>query len=79
MSGADFVAREPYADGAVDPVELPVDEDDGAAARWLAFAFFADGIVVQLWVSSDDRIVREVLISPNHLITRTLHYNPSPS
>lgn len=78
ISGADFVAGEPYAEGAVDPVELPVVEDDGTVTSRLAFAFPANGIVVQLWLGPDDRIVRAVLISPNHLISRTFRYGASP-
>lgn len=67
-TGVDFIAREPYADGAINPVVVSTPDGDQ-----LAFAFPANGIVVQLWLEGD-RIVREVLISPNHLITRVFDY-----
>lgn len=70
MNGMDFIAREPYAEGAVDPVAVST-----ADGEQLAFAFPANGIVVRLWLGPDDRIVREVLTSPNHLITRTFDYS----
>lgn len=70
MTGADFVALEPYAEGAVDPVAV-----SGPGGDQLAIAFPANGIVVRLWLGADNRIVREVLVSPNHLITRTFDYS----
>lgn len=69
-TGADFVALEPYAEGAVDPVAV-----SGPDGDQLALAFPANGIVVRLWLGADNRIVREVLVSPNHLITRTFDYS----
>ena len=69
MTGAEFVAREPYAEGAVDPVAV-----SGPGGDQLALAFPANGIVVRLWLGTDNRIVRQVLVSPNHLITRTFDY-----
>lgn len=73
-TGADFIAREPYAEGAVDPVAVP-----DVGGDQLAFAFPANGITVALWLDGRDRIVRQVLVSPNHLITRTFTYPRSPS
>lgn len=72
-TGADFIAREPYAEGAADPVAVP-----DAGGDQLAFAFPANGITVALWLDGRDRIVRQVLVSPNHLITRTFTYTRSP-
>ncbi len=69
MTGTDFVAREPYAEGAVDPVSISDPSGDQ-----LAVGFPANGIVVRLWLDADDRVVRQVLVSPNHLITRTFDY-----
>ena len=74
MPGADFVALEPYAEGAVDPVAV-----SGADGDQLAVAFPANGIVVRLWLGVDNRIAREVLVSPNHLITRTFDYSTRAS
>jgi copper transport protein len=71
MTGADFVAGAPYAEGAIDPVAV-----SGADGDRLAFAFPANGIVVQLRLDDRDRIASAVLVSPNHLITRTFGYPP---
>lgn len=68
ITGAEFIALEPYAEGAIEPVLVSTPDGDQ-----LAFAFPANGIVVQLWLEGG-RIVREVLISPNHLITRVFDY-----
>ena len=71
MTGADFISREPYAEGALDPVAV-----SGPGGDQLAFAFPANGISTQLWLDDRDRITRQVLVSPNHLITRTFRYLP---
>ncbi|QJY47834.1 copper resistance protein CopC/CopD [Pseudonocardia broussonetiae] len=71
MTGADFIAREPYVEGVADPVAV-----SGPDGDQLAFAFPANGISTQLWLDDRDRITRQVLVSPNHLITRTFRYLP---
>lgn len=71
MTGAEFIELEPYAEGSIDPVVVRDKDGEG-----LAFAFPANGIVVRLWLDETDRIRREVLISPNHLISRTFDYGP---
>lgn len=70
-TGADFIAREPYAEGVSDAVTV-----SGPDGDQLAFAFPANGISSQLWLDDRDRITRQVLVSPNHLITRTFAYLP---
>lgn len=70
-TGAEFIAREPYAEGVSDAVTV-----SGPDGEQLAFAFPANGISTQLWLDDRDRITRQVLVSPNHLITRTFAYLP---
>ncbi len=72
MTGADFVARETVRRGSHRPGRGAWRRGDQPA-----FAFPANGIVVALWLDAADRVVREVLVSPNHLITRTFDYPPS--
>jgi len=71
LSGADYVATESYASGGGNPVLLPA--TDGQTQ--IAFAF-PQGIVIRLVLGPDDRILHEVTVSPNHLITTDFDYTP---
>ncbi|MDQ2789053.1 MAG: copper resistance protein CopC [Actinomycetota bacterium] len=71
LSGADFLATEPYGNGGVTPVVLAT--TDGETEIGLAFP---QGLVIRMFIGTDDRILREEYITPNHLITRTFEYPP---
>ncbi len=70
ITGPRFIVNEPYAAGIANAVALGSAEQGDQ----LAFAFPAQGYVIRLWLAPDNRIVREVLVTPNHLITRTFDY-----
>lgn len=71
LSGAQFLTSEPYgASGAGGVVVLA----RAASLTEIAFAFTPQNYYFRLWLDSADRIVREVIVSPNHLITRTFGY-----
>lgn len=71
LSGADFLATEPYGNGGVSPVVLAT--TGGETELGL---IFPQGLVIRMFVGVDDRILREEYITPNHLITRTFEYAP---
>ena len=71
ISGTDFVASEPYANGGGNPVVLG--SETGQTRIGLAFP---QGYVLRLVVGPDHRILHEEVVSPNHLITRTFDYTP---
>ena len=71
ISGTDFVASEPYANGGGNPVVLGA--ETGQTRIGLAFP---QGYVLRLVVGPDHRILHEDVVSPNHLITRTFDYTP---
>jgi copper transport protein len=73
-SGRQLLTTEPYGDGSgVQPVHLtPV-----GGLRRIGFAV-ASTYFVELTLDTQGRIVAERLVSPNHLITRTLAY-PRPT
>lgn len=70
VDGETFIASEPYAAGADDVRALPSDGTD----RVITFIVPGSNIWQQLWLDTNDRIVREVLIDPGHRIDRTITY-----
>jgi len=71
LSGADYVARQSYVSGGGNPVVLGVANGETTVA--LAFP---QGIVIRLVLGPDHRILHEVTVSPNHLITTDFDYTP---
>jgi copper transport protein len=75
LSGAQFIATEPYATGGGDPVVLArFGENNQDTELGLSFP---DGRVVRMIVGPDHRILREDYTTPNHLITRAFDYPTS--
>jgi len=74
MSGDEFVTTEPYTTGGGTPVLL----GDSAGITHLRMSF-PQGYVLDLIADKDGRIVHEVTVTPNHLITRTFDYPAAPS
>lgn len=71
LSGAQFLTSEPYgASGTGGVVVLT----HLAGLTEIAFAFTPQNYFFRLWLDSADRIVREVVVSPSHLIIRTFSY-----
>lgn len=70
VDGQTFITSEPYANGADDVRALP---NDGAN-RVITFTVPGSNIWQQLWLDTDDRIVREILVDPGHRIDRTINY-----
>ncbi len=71
LSGADFLATEPYGNGGVNPVVLATTEGETEIGLT-----FPQGLVIRMVLGTDDRILREEYITPDHLITRTFEYTP---
>ncbi|KRB73134.1 hypothetical protein ASE01_20395 [Nocardioides sp. Root190] len=71
MTGPDYVTVGPYGSG-VAPIVIVIDRTAGETT--LALAYPAEGTYVRLTLDDHDRIVREVLAAPHHLVTRTLIY-----
>jgi copper transport protein len=73
-SGRQLLTTEPYGDGSgVKPVHLTA----VGGLRRIGFAV-ASTYFVGLTLDTQGRIVAEQLVSPNHLISRTLAYPPTP-
>lgn len=71
MSGRRYLSIGPYGSG-VAPTVVVLDRRAGETT--LALAYPGEGTYVRLTLDHHDRIVREVLAAPNHLVTRTLVY-----
>ena len=71
MSGRRYLTIGPYGSG-VAPTVVVLDRKPGETT--LALAYPGEGTYVRLTVDHANRIVREVLAAPNHLVTRTLVY-----
>lgn len=67
LTGREYLDTGPFGSG-VAPVVVRLDE------HTLALGYPAEGTYVQLTLDHHDRIVREVLAAPNHLVTRTIVY-----
>lgn len=67
LTGREYLNTGPFGSGRA-PVVVRLDE------HTLALGYPAEATYVQLTLDDDDRIVREVLAAPNHLVTRTLVY-----
>lgn len=74
LSGEEFVATEPYTTGGGAPVLL----GDTPGLTHLRM-FFPQGYVLDVVTDPGGRLVREVSVTPNHLIIRTFDYLPAPS
>ncbi len=70
LAGAQFVGSEPCSQGRASII----DEYPGPTGTVLDLAYPTDGISVQITVGADNRIVRETLASPNHLVVRSFVY-----
>ncbi|GAA3137196.1 copper transport protein [Kribbella aluminosa] len=69
--GAEFLESEPYGNSpALDTTVLPATN----GRTTLAFGLPAEGIHVQLEIDTSNRITRETLTAPKHLIQRTFTY-----
>lgn len=73
LSGAQYVATEPYASGGGNPVVLrTLGEDNAETELGLSYP---DGQAIRLYVNTENhRILREERTTPNHLITTTFVY-----
>jgi len=69
MSGAAFLATEPYGSGGGNAVIVAT-----AGSETQIGLAYPQGQVVRLFVGGDYRILREEYVTPNHLITRTFEY-----
>jgi len=71
LSGAEFVATEPYSSGVAPQVVLVRADDSGSR---LAVGFPAEGRYVELVLDRDGRIVEESLADAKHLTRRRFVY-----
>jgi copper transport protein len=71
LSGADFVATEPYSSGAA---AQTVVLRQGSGTTRLALGYPADGRYAELTLDGQDRIVEEVLVDATHLTRRRFVY-----
>ena len=71
MAGDEYVGVGPYGSGRA-PIVVLLDRTDGE--RTIALGYPGEATYVRLTLDHHDRIVREVLAAPNHLVTRTLVY-----
>lgn len=67
LTGREYLEAGPFGSG-VAPVVVRLDQ------RTLSLGYPAEATYVQLTLDRHDRIVREVLAAPNHLVNRTLVY-----
>ncbi|MDQ3543018.1 MAG: copper resistance protein CopC [Actinomycetota bacterium] len=74
VSGAVFIASQPYADGADDVHRLP----DADGLKTISFVVSGSDTWHQLWLDPQDRIRREVLIDPGHRVEHTIEYPEDP-
>ena len=73
LSGPEYLAAGPFGSGQAATVTRYDVHRDGQVT--LALAYPAERVFVLLTVDRADRIVREVLTSGEHLVTRTLVYD----
>ncbi|GAB2956496.1 hypothetical protein GCM10023080_014670 [Streptomyces pseudoechinosporeus] len=74
LTGADFLASEPYGSGTAS-VTTRLPDDNGN--RRIALAFPAEHTQLELTLDDDGRILHETIAAPYHLVTRTFVY-PEP-
>ena len=77
LSGQEYLAAGPFGSGRAATVTRYDVHSDGQVT--LALAYPAERVFVLLTVDRKDRIVREVLTSGEHLVTRTLVYDEAES
>lgn len=71
MTGAELIDKQPYRSGVVSAVTILGENGDETE---IGFAISAESIYVQITLDPDGLILRERLVSPNHLIDRTYAY-----
>jgi copper transport protein len=71
VNGRRFLRTEPYAAGVAPTAALISRTADQTT---LSLGYPGDGVAIQLTVDPNNRILRETLIAPNHLIHRTFVY-----
>jgi copper transport protein len=71
VNGRRFLSAEPYAAGVAPTAALISRTTDQTT---LALGYPGEGVAIQLTVDPNNRILRETLIAPNHLIHRTFVY-----
>lgn len=74
VTGAEFLAAEPYGSGTA-PVATRLPDENGH--RRIALAYPAEHTRLGLTLDGTGRILHETLTAPNHLVTRTFVY-PEP-
>ncbi|MEU0170326.1 copper resistance protein CopC [Streptomyces iakyrus] len=74
VTGEQFVDSEPYTQGTA---PLSSRFTDGEGNTVLALGFPGERLALELTLDERDRVVRETLVAPNHLIRRTFTY-PEP-
>ncbi len=71
ISGADFLAVEPYASGVVPAADLVT----GSGGQQILLLGFPDASTwAELTIGAGDRIAHEILVDPDHLISRGFAY-----
>ncbi|CAN5372974.1 hypothetical protein BH09ACT10_BH09ACT10_03850 [soil metagenome] len=71
LSGTDFLESEPYGNGAAVTAELV---KGSGSTRKLQLSYPSEGIYALIWIDKENRIIREILASPNHLVSRAFVY-----
>ncbi len=71
VSGRQFIAQEPYSGGVVPVADLVTGR---GGQQVLLLGFPGAGIWVELAIGARDRIAREILVDPDHLISRGFAY-----
>lgn len=71
LTGKAFMATELYGSGAVDV--RPISNADGLTV--LTFALPGSNIWYRIWIDRSNRLRREVIVSPGHLIKRAFAYS----
>ncbi len=74
VTGEQFVESEPYAKGQAPLSSRSADADGNTV---LALGFPGERLALELTLDEQDRVVRETLVAPNHIIRRTFTY-PEP-
>jgi copper transport protein len=71
VSGQEFLSAEPYAGGVVPVADLVA----GSGGRWVLLLGFPDASTwAELTIGAGDRIAHEILVDPDHLISRGFAY-----
>jgi len=71
VSGQEFLSAEPYAGGVVPVADLVA---GGGGQQVLLLGFPDSGVLAELTIGAGDRIAHEILVDPDHLISRGFAY-----